>query len=184
MTLHDLSIRPRIDLLEDIFGAWRERIGADYEGYRNHVYRMVHCCGALHDCSAEDRDKIAIAGAFHDIGIWSDHTVDYLPPSVAQARAYLAGGPREAWSAEIERMIDLHHKLRRVRDDASPLVEAFRKADLVDFSLGVVRFGLPGSYIGELKAAFPNAGFHKRLVQLAGGWFRQHPLSAPPFLKW
>ena len=81
-------------------------------------------------------------------------------------------------------MIDMHHKLRKYQDDRYPLVEVFRRGDLVDFSLGVVKWGLPKSYIQSVKDQFPNAGFHKRLAQLAGGWFVRHPLSPPPFMKW
>jgi hypothetical protein len=47
-----------------------------------------------------------------------------------------------------------------------------------------VKFGIPKSQVESVKAQFPNAGFHKRLMQLAGGWFAKHPVSPPPFLKW
>jgi hypothetical protein len=65
-----------------------------------------------------------------------------------------------------------------------PLVEVFRQGDLVDFSLGLFKFGLPGSSIRALKTQFPNHGFHKMLMRSAGHWFRHHPLSPPPFMKW
>ena len=81
-------------------------------------------------------------------------------------------------------MVDMHHKLRSVRGSRYPLVEVFRQGDLVDFSLGLVRFGLPRATVRSVKAQFPNAGFHKGLLQLAGGWFAKHPISPPPFMKW
>lgn len=34
-------------------------------------------------------EKYAIAAVFHDIGIWTNHTLDYLDPSAGQAKAYL-----------------------------------------------------------------------------------------------
>ena len=37
-------IEQEIPLLEEILGQWKERIGSDYQGYRNHVYRMLHFC--------------------------------------------------------------------------------------------------------------------------------------------
>ena len=179
-----MAIEASIPLLEEILGQWKKELGEDYTPYRNHVYRMIHFCFALHDCNEEERRKIVIAGCFHDLGIWSDGTVDYLPPSVVRARDYLKANGLEAWSEEIELMIDMHHKLRQYRDVRYPLAEVFRKADLVDVSLGLVKFGVPGSTVKSVQAQFPNAGFHKRLMRLAGEWFGQHPLSPPPFLKW
>jgi hypothetical protein len=179
-----MTIEKPILFLEQILVPWRERIGGDFEGYKNHVSRMLNFCFALRVCSDEEREKLIIAGAFHDIGIWSDGTVDYLPPSIAQAKLYLTERGLTDWIAEIELIIDLHHKMRPYRGSASPLVEVFRKADLADFSLGLVKGSVPGATVRAAKAAYPNAGFHKRLMQLAGGWFARHPVSPPPFMKW
>ena len=179
-----MAIEERIPLLEEILDKWKNELGNDYLGYKNHVYRMIHFCFALHNCNNEEREEIIIAGCFHDLGIWANGTVDYLPPSIALAKEYLKQNSLEQWIPEIGLMIDMHHKLRKHQDDRSPLVEVFRKGDLVDFSLGVVQWGLPKTYIKSVKDQFPNAGFHKRLAQLAGGWFSKHPLSPPPFLKW
>jgi hypothetical protein len=81
-------------------------------------------------------------------------------------------------------MIEMHHKVRPYRNPAYPLVEIFRKGDLVDFSLGLFKFGLPSSLIARLKSEFPNAGFHKFLLSGAKDWFSKHPLSPPPFMRW
>ncbi len=43
----------RIPLLEEILDQWKEEIGKDYPGYKNHVYRMIHFCFALHPCNNE-----------------------------------------------------------------------------------------------------------------------------------
>jgi hypothetical protein len=179
-----MQVEESIPLLEEILGSWTEALGPDRLGYRNHVYRVSHFCLALRDCSAAERDRILVAACFHDLGIWANGTIDYLPPSIALAKEYLRTTGREEWSPEIELMIDMHHKLRRYRDDRCPLVEVFRKGDLVDVSLGAVRCGLAKDYVRSVRDRFPNAGFHRRLAQLAAGWFARHPLSAPPFLKW
>lgn len=179
-----MTIEARIPLLEEILEPWKTALGNDYAGYHNHVCRMIHFCLALRPCSTDERQKVIIAGAFHDLGIWSKGTVDYLPPSIDLARDYLMRSGLGAWSAEIELMIDMHHKLRKVDDPTYPLVEVFRRGDLVDFSLGLMNAGLPRAYIKQVQGQFPNAGFHKRLLQLAGGWFSKHPLSPPPFIKW
>ena len=171
-------------LIESILSDWRERIGDDYAGYRGHVYRMYNYCLGLHPASDEEMSKLAIAACFHDIGLWSDHTVDYLAPSIAQAKRYLAETGRENWSEEIALMIEWHHKVRPYRNPQFPLVEVFRKGDLVDFSLGLFKCGLPKSLVKEVKAAIPNAGFHRFLWKGARDWFAKHPFRPPPFMRW
>lgn len=170
--------------LEAILADWKSIIGKDYNGYRHHLYRMINICFALHPCDEEQQRKVFIAAAFHDIGIWTDHTVDYIPPSIPPALHYLQEHGLQAWAEEISLMISEHHKVRAYTDPRYPLVEQFRQADLVDFSLGAVRFGLDKYFINELKRRFPNAGFHKNLAQLGGKWFLKHPLNPLPMMKW
>jgi hypothetical protein len=195
-----MILEKHILLLEDILDHWQQALGDDYHGYKNHVYRVVNFCLALQtDDDEETKNKIIIAACFHDLGIWSDQTIDYLPPSTALATAYLTQQGLQHWQAEIELMIDMHHKLVAYQDERYPLVKAFRKtdlndryplaetfrkADLVDVSLGMVKFGLPKACVNSIKALFPDRGFHWRLAQLAWQWFSKNPLSLPPFIKW
>lgn len=171
-------------LIETILESWRSDIGEVYDGYRGHVYRMFNCCLHLSSCDKEGIDRFAIAAAFHDLGIWSDHTVDYLPPSIRLAQEWLVEHDLSHWSEEITLMIDMHHKVRPYKDTRYPMVEVFRKADLVDFSLGAFRAGIPSKLMTKLKQEFPNAGFHKFLIGSAKSWFIANPLSPPPFMKW
>jgi hypothetical protein len=175
---------PDVNLIDGILTPWKPVIGADFAGYRNHVVRMAGFCFALRDCSAEERRKIAIAACFHDIGIWTARTLDYLRPSVRPAREYLAGQGLDDWSEEVEAMILQHHKLRRVTVAPSPLVELFRQGDLVDFSLGLARFGLPRASIKQMKRRHPNAGFHRALARLVVRWVVRHPLNPAPMMRW
>lgn len=180
-----MQVENRIPLLEEILAQWRDELGADFAGYKNHVYRMVNFCFALRrEPTPQEREKIVIAGCFHDLGIWSQKTFDYLPPSIELAKDYLQKSARAPWSAEIESMIDQHHKLGTYRDPQSPLIEVFRQGDLVDFSLGLFKCGLPKTYVKNVKQQFPNRGFHKCLVKLAGSWFFRHPLDPVPVIKW
>jgi hypothetical protein len=80
-------------------------------------------------------------------------------------------------------MVELHHKLTPCRGADDALVEAFRRADLVDLSFGFVRFGLPRAWVAEVQAAFPAAGFHLRVVQLVGGHALRHPLRPLPMMR-
>ncbi|HEY8558908.1 MAG TPA: HD domain-containing protein [Pyrinomonadaceae bacterium] len=178
-----MQIETRIPLLDEILNERKTAIGDDFAGYRNHVYRMVNFCFALDEnFGAEEREKIVVAGCFHDIGIWTGgRTLDYLPPSIDAARAYLSQNKLEKWIPEITRMIDEHHKLRECRGDR--LTEVFREGDLVDFSLGLFKCGLPKNYVAAVKKQFPNNGFHKFLARLAGGWICRHPLNPLPIVR-
>jgi hypothetical protein len=177
-------IETHLPLIDDILGSRNDVLGNDFTGYRNHVYRMVNFCFAQATLGDDAKKKIVIAGCFHDIGIWTAETFDYLPPSIEEANDFLLRSGLEKWVAEIGLMIDQHHKLREYPTASDSLVEIFRKGDLVDFSLGIVKCGVPGAYVKEVRAAFPNAGFHKQLVRLASHWFCRHPLDPVPVLKW
>ena len=137
-------ITEQIGLVDDILDGYRGVIGDDFGGYRNHVYRMVNFCLIQGNFDAEQKEKLAIAASFHDLGIWTADTFDYLPPSVALAVESLLHRGLTDWSAEISQMIDLHHRLR---SNNELLTEVFRKGDLIDFSLGIVRCGVSADYV-------------------------------------
>ena len=155
-----MKIEASIKLIDDILYEWKETIGEDFEGYKNHVYRMVNYCLVLKECTEEEKNKVYIAGCFHDIGIWTKGTINYIPPSVAAANDYLSKNDLLQWENEISQMIDEHHKINKCKNNEFDLVEVFRKGDLVDFSLGFINSGIPKSYIKDIKSTFPNSGFH------------------------
>lgn len=126
-------------LIDDVLAVWRDALGRDADAYRGHVYRVFNFARALARDPLRD-DAIAVAATFHDLGIWSDMTFDYLAPSARLADDYLASRRPELDRGEVARMIALHHKLTRCPVDAGALAEAFRRADLIDLSLGAVRF--------------------------------------------
>ncbi len=179
-----MTLEDHISLLETILDEWRDTIGRQYEPYKNHVYRVMNICFALHECTEDDREKLIIAGCFHDLGIWPNDTVDYLAPSIELAKKYLKEDGKEEWSTEIELMIDLHHKLTRVKHCEYPLVEVFRRGDWVDVSLGMRSFGLPRKYVRSVRKQFPNLGFHRNLIRLTREEFMRHPLNPLPMMKW
>lgn len=179
-----MQIEKQFPLIDEILEPWNEQIGPDYQAYRNHLYRMVNYCFALNVADDTDQQKIQIAAAFHDLGIWAEDTVDYLDPSIALAKAYLEERRLEDWIPEISLMIELHHRFREYKDDRYPLVEVFRRADLVDVSLGAVKWGIPKEYIKKVKSTFPNEGFHKRLMQLTVRELKRNPLNPLPMMKW
>lgn len=179
-----MAILRELPALDALLNLWSEVFGADLLAYRNHNYRVANFCIELSGgVSAEQLDKIGIACAFHDIGVWTEHTLDYLEPSRKLAAAHLEQIGRPEWSAEIEAMVVEHHKLRTAGASAGPLVEPFRKADWIDVSLGLLRFGLPRSYVKDVMAAFPNAGFHKLLLRATAAQIRRDPLHPMPMMR-
>ena len=105
-----------LPLIDEILGSWSETIGKDFGGYRNHAYRMVNFTYAMGEFDEEDRKKIAIAGCFHDIGIWPTRTLDYLNPSAERAEDFLVGKALAEWQPKIREMICEHHKVRKYVD--------------------------------------------------------------------
>lgn len=172
-----------IATLSAILNAHADALGADFVPYWNHAHRVANLCAAHASGGAETMETIAIAAAFHDLGIWADATFDYLKPSVRLAFAYLAASGLEHWQPEISAMISNHHKLTRYRDNPHWLVEPFRLADWTDVSFGFLKFGVPAGFVRALYETWPSAGFHKRLVQLELGHLRKHPLNPLPVLK-
>lgn len=172
---------PRLDALLERHA---DALGADFHAYRHHAYRVAnfHCLLCVDE--PPDLDKLAIAVAFHDVGIWTAHTFDYLPPSLALASAYLAEIDRGEWEQEIAEMIRNHHKLTRCPTGLPASVECFRRADWVDVSRGVLRFGLGDCDVAQVMALFPNAGFHRLLARLTLRRMLRHPLRPLPMFRW
>ena len=182
--MQSMKIQERSTLLDAILDQQREALGADFLAYKNHCYRDMNFCLAFSGAGAENMSKVSIAAAFHDLGIWTDRTFDYLGPSRQLAREYLVRTGQGAWAEEIETMIEHHHKITRYKPYTGRLVESFRKADWTDISLGILNFGLPSVFVKDVLTLFPNAGFHKRLTVLTVQRSLTHPLSPLPMMKW
>jgi predicted metal-dependent HD superfamily phosphohydrolase len=172
---------PRTD---EILTSFALAIGADLQGYRNHIYRVLNFHAALSAADGLPSDAVQIAAAFHDLGIWTDDTLDYLPPSIALATEYLESQQRSDLKEEVSALILEHHKLRRYRGACAESVEAFRQADLVDVSLGLVRFGLPRSFVKTVQSTFPDHGFHSMLMKLSARQLIRSPLRPLPMFRW
>jgi len=157
-------------------------MGYDFERYRNHVCRVFTNC-LLIDSAKINVEKYAIAAVFHDIGIWTNHTFDYLDPSAEQAKAYLEKPGRQEWIEEITLMIYWHHKVTKYHGKHEELVESFRKADWIDVSLGLLSFGYDKQKINDTRKSLPNLGFHIFLIKGTVGNFFRHPLNPLPMFR-
>ena len=152
------------DTIDSILNNYRTELGGNYDLYRNHVYRVYNfALTQMHP--NEELEKLSIAAAFHDLGIWTNNTLDYLEPSVQLAREYCRKKKLSfSDTKEVETMINNHHKLSEV--ESSPLAEIFREADLIDLTLGLVPKGRKKKDIRIIRDLFPNRGFHLFLFKL------------------
>ena len=171
----------KLPLIDALLAAHRGALGVDFDAYRNHAQRMALFTLAFLDEVWEE--KLSIAAAFHDLGIWTAGTWDYLAPSQALAREHLTAIGRAQWSDEIVAAIETHHKITVCAKLSSPLSEAFRRADLVDLSFGILSFGLERDFVSRVRGLYPNAGFHRRLAQLTARALVSSPWRPLPMLR-
>ncbi|MRH87478.1 hypothetical protein GFY24_08410 [Nocardia sp. SYP-A9097] len=164
---------------------WSAQLGVDRTAYTNHVLRVVRLCDLVAPALApSDRPEFLAAAVFHDLGIWTAGTFDYLAPSERLAGNWLEGSGQSELIPLVIRMIDQHHKVRSAGEADDP-VEIFRRADAIDVEMAVLgRFGVSRAAYRQLTEEFPDAGFHRRLLQLGAERLRTHPLSPLPVLKW
>lgn len=165
--------------IDDLLHSFQPEIRKDFDSYRNHVYRVFLNCQLL-DESKQNEEKYAIASVFHDIGIWTNTTIDYLDPSIEQAQLYLTNIDKQDWIDELSLMIYWHHKLTPYKGDYEKTVEVFRKADWIDVSLGLLSFGADKQKISQTRKEIPNLGFHLFLIKAVTKNSVKHPLNPLP----
>lgn len=168
-------------IIEDALDAWP--VGDARAAYGGHAYRVFNFARRILGTDRED-DVLAAASAFHDIGIWTDGTFDYLPPSVTHARDFVASKLPHLSPDVVADIIDNHHVLRRIHEGANAsVIECFRLADRVDVSRGWLGAGLDRSFRREVAHALPYEGFHGILIRTALQWFLRHPLRPLPMMR-
>ena len=158
-----------VPLADEILDSHRHCARGDESGwaaYRAHVYRVINFARALSPTAPDLDDKLAIAAAFHDIAVFD--TLDYLVPSITAQDRWLQRTGRQAWSEELAVVVAEHHRLTRYGADRphAALAEAMRRADLIDVSQGVIRFGLPKTYVREVRRCFDASEFFTRVIPL------------------
>jgi len=134
-----------IATLDEVLQAHAEALGGDFTAYRNHTYRVANLCAALSSSDPEPLRKIAIAAAFHDLGIWTDGTFDYLQPSIRLASAHLAQSGRAEWTSEVTEMILEHHKISAWRGIPTGSSSLFDRRTGLTSRGGSARSGCRGS---------------------------------------
>lgn len=158
------ATRPRVEQLLEVY---RDSIGDDFGGYRNHVYRAITYAMHFLDYAEEHEPIVETIFVYHDIGLWTDRVLAYLEPSEELAvRDNRANG----WGLDPEVLragIHWHHKIFSYKGPHAEIVDSCRKADWIDASKGWIRKGISRRAIQEAEAVFPNLGFHASLARLA-----------------
>jgi len=167
--------------IDTVFSQYKTALDKQYTAYQNHVYRVFNLTLQEGNFTADETDAIAIAAAFHDIGIWTAHTFDYLKPSVALAKQYALQNNKTGDIQLITDLINNHHKLTAYKQNKA--VEAFRRADLIDLSLYLFTFRIKRRELKELNKAFPFEGFHRYIFGQIFKNIIRHPLNPLPIVK-
>ena len=164
--MSDIIIETERPHVEELFARYRTSIGDDFPGYRNHVYRCItYAMHFLNDAS-EYRKLVETAFVYHDIGLWTNRELAYLEPSESLA---LADNNKYQWGLDQDALrgaIHWHHKVFRYRGPHQEVIEACRRADWIDATMGWLRKGMSRKSISQVESTFPNLGFHKTLLRL------------------
>jgi hypothetical protein len=172
-------------LIDEILGPHQKGLGVGYIGYRNHCFRMLNIGRYLVPDEPQRDDRFAIMAAFHDLPFFLDGDLDYLGRAAEWARDYLSALGRAEWEPEIRLMIDNHHKVRPYTGPSAPMVEAMRKADWIDVTFTKIRFGIPRSFIREMRSTFPMNEAYKGVAMPMIARYAFSHLSRPlPMMRW
>lgn len=166
LNARDIHVFNEIPEVESILIDYKDVIGTDYEGYRGHIYRVLSY--SMHYLKNNETylDVIAAALVYHDIGLWTDRQLDYLEPGCKHAKDRFKGVYDENKLHLLDDIIYYHHKLTPFVGDHEDIVNAVRKSDMIDFSLGLVNYGMPDRHIEVVHRKIPNNGFHQHLCEI------------------
>ena len=161
---HEIKVISNNKVVEEYLGRYKEVIGEDYEGYRNHIYRVLTYSMHYMGDKQEALPLVAIALVYHDIGLWTAGRLNYLEPGIDLLTKECT--PKYS-PLEVELMndiIDFHHKVTPYVGNNADIINAVRKADWIDATLTIVNHGMSQENTKLVRNALPNAGFHKTLA--------------------
>jgi HD domain len=170
------------ELITTILSSYKKELGSNFEKYHNHCCRVFVFASILSNATEDEEKQLAIASAFHDIGIWAANTFDYLEPSMNLAEKYLNQHQLDHWINNVKEIINNHHKLTPFKKNQ--LAESFRKADLIDLTFGFIKFGISPAQITEIKKWYPALGFQSYIFKKVLKNIVRHPLNPLPIVKW
>lgn len=162
-----IDVKQERTRVEQLIGRYESVIGEDFAAYRNHVYRTITYAMHFLGNAEEHEPMVETAFVYHDIGLWTDKELAYLGPSEKHA---IDDNQKYGWGLDPDVLRDVihwHHKIFRYHGPHQDVVEACRKGDWIDATKGKIRKGMSKENIAKVEAAYPNLGFHDRLVRLA-----------------
>jgi predicted hydrolase (HD superfamily) len=132
-----------------------------------------------------DREVLLIAGLLHDVGLYdaASHGGVY----VREGAEFTAELLREqGWDEDRISLcfdaIERHHELRTQWERGAE-VELIRRADLVDVSSGLVRFGLSREWIRDLFKSISRDGTYRTIGHEVVRVLRHRPLTLPQIFR-
>jgi hypothetical protein len=184
---------PELD--DELFGL-AGAIGRDFAPYRNHCLRVLTFTrfflpDDVLTALPNAMQLAATAMAYHDVGLWTDHDLNYLEPSRKQLDTAVARDFSDADLATMDQIVLQHHKytdFAGLGPERDALVNAVRKADWADATMGLVRFGLPPALLEAAYDQVKEAGFHAMLLgmdaRLSPGNKLNGTMEVLKILKW
>lgn len=169
----DMPVITSSEIVESELAKFKDVIGEDYAGYRNHVYRTLSYAMRFLGNDQKHRKAIEAALVYHDIALWTANELSYLEPSIKVAKRNLRSIlSKKELKLAIE-CIKHHHKITAYEGPHAAVVNAVRKADWVDASQGLITKGITRDNIAKARERLPYEGFHVTLlgfVPRVRGW--------------
>jgi hypothetical protein len=165
-------------IIDGVLDQHLEALGSHLGAYRNHVYRGLNYHQLL--IAGPVPDAAALAWAVHDLGVWTAGTFDYLSPSADLAATHATKfGITDV--SEVRMMVTEHHKLRRT---GNRMNDAFRAADLIDVSRGLLASRIGRARVEAVVDELPYLNFHAILARGLSRHAIRHPTRPLPMLRW
>jgi predicted hydrolase (HD superfamily) len=132
-----------------------------------------------------DRELLLIAGLLHDIGLYDEASRGGV--YVLEGAEFTAELLRsQGWEEERIRLcfdaVERHHELRSQWERGAE-VELIRRADLIDVSAGLVRFGLSREWLRDLFKSISRDGTYRTIGHELARILRNRPLTLPQIFR-
>jgi predicted hydrolase (HD superfamily) len=132
-----------------------------------------------------DREVLLIAGLLHDVGLYdaASHGGVYVREGAEfTAELLRQQGWDEGRISLCFDAIERHHELRTQWDRGAE-VELIRRADLVDLSHGLIRFGLSREWIRDLFGSVSREGTYRTIGFEVARVIRHRPRTLPQIFR-